>query len=173
MIGCARRRRGTTFAPLPFREDDVPCAAVSARQTFRVCSERLGRLSPGVQDSTVSRHQPRGTTMNRRELIQLGLSSVAATALPSALWAQGSYPTRPIRLIVPFSPGGVVDVTGRLWADQVKTSLGTVVVENLSGAGGTRGASDVARAEPDGYTVLLGNTSTQVLNPAIMPKAPY
>ena len=111
--------------------------------------------------------------MNRRELIQFGLSAATATALPSALWAQSAYPTRPIRLIVPFSPGGVVDVTGRLWADQVKTSLGTVVVENLSGAGGTRGASDVARADPDGYTVLLGNTSTQVLNPAIMPKPPY
>jgi tripartite-type tricarboxylate transporter receptor subunit TctC len=111
--------------------------------------------------------------MNRRELIGLGLSSLAATAAPSALLAQAQYPTRPIRLIVPFAPGGVVDVTGRLWADQVKSSLGTVVIENLSGAGGTHGASEAARAEPDGYTVLLGNTSTQVLNPAIMAKPPY
>jgi tripartite-type tricarboxylate transporter receptor subunit TctC len=111
--------------------------------------------------------------MNRRELIGLGLSSLAAAAAPSALLAQAQYPARPIRLIVPFAPGGVVDVTGRLWADQVKSSLGTVVVENLSGAGGTHGASEAARAEPDGYTVLLGNTSTQVLNPAIMAKPPY
>jgi len=111
--------------------------------------------------------------MNRRELIRLGLSSLAVTAAPSALLAQTQYPIRPIRLVVPFAPGGVVDVTGRLWADQVKTSLGTVVVENLSGAGGTHGAGEVARADADGYTVLLGNTSTQVLNPAIMPKAPY
>jgi tripartite-type tricarboxylate transporter receptor subunit TctC len=111
--------------------------------------------------------------MNRRELIRLGLSSLAISTAPSALLAQAQYPTRPIRLVVPFAPGGVVDVTGRLWADLVKSSLGTVVVEILSGAGGTHGAGEVARAEPDGYTVLLGNTSTQVLNPAIMPKAPY
>ncbi len=111
--------------------------------------------------------------MNRRETLRLGLSTLAAAALPLPTFAQANYPDRPIKLIVPFAPGGVVDVTGRLWADQVKTSLGTVVVENLPGAGGTRGAGEAARAEPDGYTVLLGNTSTQVLNPAIMPKAPY
>jgi tripartite-type tricarboxylate transporter receptor subunit TctC len=112
--------------------------------------------------------------MNRREIIKLGLSAAAGSvALPYPLMAQASYPDRPIRLVVPFAAGGVVDVIGRLWADQVKTGLGTVVVENLGGAGGTIGASDVARAQPDGYTVLLGNTSTQILNPAIMPKAPY
>jgi tripartite-type tricarboxylate transporter receptor subunit TctC len=111
--------------------------------------------------------------MNRRRFVTAGLSASAVLATPRPLWAQASYPDRPIRLVVPFSAGGVVDVIGRLWADQVKSALGTVVVENLGGAGGTLGAGEVARAQPDGYTVLLGNTSTQILNPAIMPKAPY
>ena len=111
------------------------------------------------------------TTFDRRAAIRLGLAGLASAALPTAALAQ--YPERPIRLVVPFAPGGVVDVMGRLWADQMKTLLGTVVVENLGGGGGTTGAGEAARSQPDGYTVLLGNTSTQVLNPAIMPRPPY
>jgi tripartite-type tricarboxylate transporter receptor subunit TctC len=115
--------------------------------------------------------------MNRRQAFRLGASALFATAMltatPSLLMAQGKYPEQPIRLVVPFSPGGVVDLVGRLWADNVKDHLGTVYVDNKGGAGGTIGAGEVSRAAPDGYTVLLGNTSTQILNPAIMPKAPY
>jgi tripartite-type tricarboxylate transporter receptor subunit TctC len=117
--------------------------------------------------------------MNRRRLLELGLASLAGTALsPLAAWpqrayAQGAYPERPIKLVVPFAPGGVVDVVGRLWAEKVKGTLGTVVVENQGGGGGTIGAAEVSRGRPDGYTLLLGNTSTQIINPAIMPKAPY
>ena len=86
---------------------------------------------------------------------------------------QAQYPDRPIRLVIPFAAGGVNDIIGRLWAEKVRPSLGTVVVENRGGAGGTIGASDVAKAAPDGYTVLLGNISTMVLNPEIMRRAPY
>jgi len=112
--------------------------------------------------------------MNRREIVKLGLSAFAAsTAAPGALWAQDKYPIRPIRLVVPFPGGGVVDTIGRLWGDGVRSDLGPVVVDNKPGAGGTIGAADASRAKPDGYTVLLGNTSTQILNPAIMPSAPY
>jgi tripartite-type tricarboxylate transporter receptor subunit TctC len=109
--------------------------------------------------------------MNRRHLIKLGLASLAAPFVRVPAFAQ-AYPERPIKLIVPFAPGGVVDVIGRMWAEKVK-ALGTIVVENQGGAGGVIGASDVAHAAPDGYTILLGNTSTQVLNPSIMPKRPY
>ena len=92
---------------------------------------------------------------------------------PVSALAQAKYPDRPIRLIVPFAPGGVADVVARLWADKMASLLGTVVIENRGGASGMIGAAEVARSEPDGYTILLGNTSTQVLNPAITPSPPY
>lgn len=112
--------------------------------------------------------------MKRRDVLTLGLASLSATALsPLSALAQGKYPDRPIRLVVPFAPGGVVDAIGRLWAERMKPLLGTVVVENHGGGGGVIGTAEVARAQPDGYTLLLGNTSTQVLNPTIMPKVPY
>jgi tripartite-type tricarboxylate transporter receptor subunit TctC len=110
--------------------------------------------------------------MNRRDVLRLGLASLSCTALSPLALAQ-KYPDRPIRLVVPFAPGGVTDVIGRLWAEKVKTSLGTVYIENQGGASGVTGAGEVARAQPDGYTILLGNTSTQVLNPAVMPRVPY
>ncbi len=106
--------------------------------------------------------------MNRRDLIKLGLLSAAAW--PAAALA---YPDRPIRLIVPFSPGGATDVAARLWAEKMKPELGTVVVENKGGGGGSIGATEVARSQPDGHTFLFGNTSTQVLIPAIASHPTY
>jgi tripartite-type tricarboxylate transporter receptor subunit TctC len=112
--------------------------------------------------------------MNRRDLLASGVATLATTALgPLSAFAQGRYPDRAIRLMVPFSAGGVVDAVGRQWAERVKPHLGTVVVENQGGAGGTIATGEVARAQPDGYTALLANTSIMVLNPAIMPKVPY
>ena len=112
--------------------------------------------------------------MKRRKFLTYGLASLSAPALaPLTSFAQGAYPDHPIKLIVPFAPGGVVDAVGRLWAEKVKTRLTTIIVENQGGAGGTTGALDVARSVPDGYTLLLGNTSTQVLNPLSMAKPPY
>jgi tripartite-type tricarboxylate transporter receptor subunit TctC len=112
--------------------------------------------------------------MRRGGIVLCALSAFAATALlPARAPAQSDYPNRTIKLIVPFAAGGVVDVIGRLWADKMKPLLGTVVVENQGGASGSIGATEVARAAPDGYTLLLGNTSTQVLNPAIMARPPY
>ena len=87
--------------------------------------------------------------------------------------ARFAYPDRAIRLVVPFSPGGATDVVGRLWAEKMKPLLGTVVTENRGGGGGVTGAAEVARAQPDGHTFLFGNTSTQVLIPAIMTNPPY
>ncbi len=101
-----------------------------------------------------------------------GLAALSASAL-APLAAQATYPERPIRLVVPFAPGGVVDVVGRHWASRMKPLLGTVVVENQGGAGGTIGATEVARAQPDGYTLLLGNTSTQIINPTVMSGIRY
>jgi tripartite-type tricarboxylate transporter receptor subunit TctC len=108
--------------------------------------------------------------INRRDAIKYGLATLASTALPLPAFA---YPDKPIRLIVPFSPGGATDVVGRLWADKMKPKFGTVVAENKGGGGGVIGATEVARAAPDGHTFLFGNTSTQVLIPAIADNPPY
>src|SRR5688572_1068898 len=97
----------------------------------------------------------------------------ALLAAPSLALAQDKYPSRPIRLVIPFPPGGIMDTIGRQWVEKVTPSLGTIVVENRSGAGGVVGAGEVARAKPDGYTILMGNTSTQVLNPTAMRNPPY
>src|SRR5262249_31031379 len=112
---------------------------------------------------------PQATDMNRRTFCKLGLAGIAAALPFSAL----AWPDRPIKLTVPFSPGGATDVVGRLWAEKMKAKFGTVVVENKGGGGGLIGAAEVARSAPDGETFLFGNTSTQVLIPAIADKPPY
>jgi tripartite-type tricarboxylate transporter receptor subunit TctC len=73
-----------------------------------------------------------------------------------------AYPSRPIRLVIPFPPGGAYDAVGRPLADKLKPLLGTVVIENIGGGGSSLGAASVARARPDGYTILLGGTQTHV-----------
>ena len=88
--------------------------------------------------------------------------------------AAQSYPTKPIRLLVPYPPGGPVDNIGRILAQPLSPILGqNVVVENRSGAGGSVGAEAVARAGPDGYMLLLGNTGPMTVNPVLQPKLPY
>src|ERR1700677_2986557 len=95
--------------------------------------------------------------VSRRHSLCL-LRGAALSALPD-LAAADTYPSRPVRLVLPFPPGGVFDIVGRPWADKVKTSLGTVFVENQPGAGGSVAAAAVAHAEPDGYTIFLGSSS--------------
>ncbi len=107
--------------------------------------------------------------MHRRNLLKFGLGSLIGSALPaSLLQAEAAYPKRTIKLVVPFAPGGLVDTIGRLWADRINKTLGTTIVENEGGAGGALGAATVARAPADGYTLLLGNSTTQVLMPLAM-----
>ncbi len=108
--------------------------------------------------------------LRRRQFLKGGLAAASAAALSSPALA---YPDRVIRLVVPFSPGGATDVAARLWAAKMKPALGAIVVENKGGGGGVLGATEVARSQPDGHTFVFGNTSTQVLIPAIMPKPPY
>src|ERR1700748_1813657 len=108
--------------------------------------------------------------MDRREFLR-SAAALATAALPVPAFA--AFPERPIKLIVPFSPGGATDVVGRLWAEKMKARFGTVVTENKGGGGGLIGAPKVSRAKPDGETLLFGNTSTQVLIPAIADKPPY
>ncbi len=112
--------------------------------------------------------------MNRREVLQVGVGALSATALtPHDVLAQARFPERPIKLLIPFSAGGVTDIVGRRWAERMKGPLGTIYVENQGGAAGTIGATDVARSPADGYSILLGNTSVIVLNPMTSTKLSY
>ena len=86
---------------------------------------------------------------------------------------QSKYPDRPIRLVVPFAPGGLYDSTARPFVESVKPHLGTVVAENMGGGGGSLGAAAVARAQPDGYTILFGGTPMLVVNPIASTRLPY
>ena len=96
------------------------------------------------------------------------------TALCSHMaWAQ-NYPAKPVTLVIPFPPGGGTDTGGRILAEQLSKKWGQpVVVENKGGAAGQIGADLVAKAKPDGYTLLLGNIGTQAINPSLYPKMPY
>lgn len=111
--------------------------------------------------------------MKRRDLLAFGAAMLCSGTTLSRALAQAKYPDRPIKLVVPFVPGGVNDAVARLWADRVKAPLGTVFIENQGGAGGAVGGAAVARAQPDGYTILLGGAGSQVLNPIAMSRPLY
>src|SRR5512145_72595 len=106
----------------------------------------------------------------RRTFLHMAAGVAALPAVSRIARAQ-AYPSRPIRLVIPFPPGGAYDAVGRPWAEKVKAPLGTVVVENIGGAGGSLGAAAVARARPDGYTILLGGTLTHI-NEALLKSKP-
>lgn len=114
--------------------------------------------------------------MKRRNVLTRGLlaaSTVASILMSTLLFAQERYPARPVRLVIPSIPGGVHDVIGRVWAEKVKPHFGSVVIDNRGGGGGLIGANDVAHAQPDGYSILLGSTSTHVLLTPVMANPPY
>ena len=106
----------------------------------------------------------------RRTFLRLTAVAVALPAMSRMAMAQ-AYPARPIRLVIPFPPGGAFDAVGRPLGDKMKVLLGTVVIENIGGGGSSLGAAAVARALPDGYTILLGGTQTHV-NEALLKTRP-
>jgi tripartite-type tricarboxylate transporter receptor subunit TctC len=106
----------------------------------------------------------------RRDLLHLAAGVVALPVVSRVAWAQ-AYPTHPIRLVIPFPPGGAFDAVGRPLADKLRPLLGTVVVDNIGGGGASLGAAAVARARPDGYTLLLGGTLPHV-NEAVLKSQP-
>jgi tripartite-type tricarboxylate transporter receptor subunit TctC len=99
------------------------------------------------------------------------LISLAVTTAPSA--QNAPFPTRPIKLVVPYPPGGPLDTAARALAEQVKQGLGVVVVENRPGAGGNIGVDQVAKSAADGYTLVIGAVATHAVNPWLFSKLPY
>jgi len=105
--------------------------------------------------------------MRRRDLLKAGLAAFAAQALPRGALAD-KYPDRPVRLIVPFPPGGAFDTIARPWAERTRPLFGQIVIENMGGAGGGVGAAYASHQRPDGYTLLLGGATTHItVNPSV------
>jgi tripartite-type tricarboxylate transporter receptor subunit TctC len=103
--------------------------------------------------------------LSRRHVLAL-----AAALAPCSAFAQNA---RPIRLVVPYAPGGPLDVIARALADRVKDSLGTVIVDNKPGAGGNLGADNVAKSPPDGHSIVMGAVATHAINPWLYTRIPY
>lgn len=111
--------------------------------------------------------------LKRRTALALAMVAASALALGPAAQAQ-EFPDRPVTLVVPFAAGGSTDVVARIIGQKMADDLGQqVVVENVAGAGGNLGADRVARAEADGYTILMGTVATHALNPLILKTKPY
>jgi tripartite-type tricarboxylate transporter receptor subunit TctC len=111
--------------------------------------------------------------MRRRDVLAYGVGVLSAPSLTLAAFGQAKYPDHPIRLVVPFPPGGGFDAVARPFADKMKPVLGTMVVENMGGGGSSLGAAAVAHARPDGYTILLGGSSTHVTEAILKSKPLY
>ncbi|MCU0920921.1 MAG: tripartite tricarboxylate transporter substrate binding protein [Burkholderiaceae bacterium] len=110
--------------------------------------------------------------MNTRRFLRSAVALVLA--LPMAWVAAQGFPTKTVTIVVPFPPGGALDIVARGLAEQMRTDLGQqVIVDNRAGAGGTVGSGAVARAAPDGYTILLGSVATHAIAAGLYPKLPY
>ena len=115
-------------------------------------------------------HNKRAMTLLRRRFLQL---AAGAVALPRPAHAQ-AWPTRTITLIVPFAPGGATDVSARVVAEHMSRTLGQqIVVQNVPGAGGTVGSTRAMRADPDGYTILMGHVGTHAVAVPLFPNLAY
>jgi tripartite-type tricarboxylate transporter receptor subunit TctC len=106
--------------------------------------------------------------LRRRRL----LAAAALPLLPLGVRAQ-AWPSRPIRLVVPYPTGGAPDIIGRMLAQEMEKTIGAIVVENRPGAGGVTGSDLVSKSTPDGHTLLVTTTATKSINPALMPNFPY
>ncbi|MFA7666954.1 MAG: tripartite tricarboxylate transporter substrate binding protein [Burkholderiaceae bacterium] len=129
-----------------------------------------------MSKSIDSRVHGAGHAPRRAVVHALAVGLLAAGAAPFALPAnaQEAWPSKPIRFVVPYPPGGPLDQVARLLAESLREPLGqTVIVENRPGAGGNLGADNVAKSAPDGYSIVMGAVATHAINPYLYAKMPY
>jgi tripartite-type tricarboxylate transporter receptor subunit TctC len=140
--------------------------------TIRLCTG----VSYPVRCETLRRIQlseNQGIVMDRRSLIAASTATALVVLAPFS-HAQAPYPNKPVRLIVPFAPGGTTDIVARVVSEKITPYLGaTLIVDNKAGGGGTVGAQEIVRAVPDGYTIGMATVSTVAANPAINPRIAY
>ena len=113
-------------------------------------------------------------TLNRRQWSQWAAATTLGSLTGTALAQDSKYPSKAIRMVIPFTPGGSADILGRAIGHELTTAWGqSVVPENVAGAGGSIGADRVAKASADGYTLLMGHVGTLAVTPTLYPKLPY
>src|SRR5437016_4905372 len=151
----------------------VAGAACSRFHTWSHFLRKTGVHFSGKCSNLRAHNLPGGPMkLPRRQFLHLTAAAAALPAIPRVAWAQ-AYPARPVRVIVPFAPGGPTDVFARLIAQKLSEHLGKqFYVENIGGAGGNIGAARAAQAAPDGYTMLVDGANL-VLNSALYPHVSY
>jgi tripartite-type tricarboxylate transporter receptor subunit TctC len=114
-------------------------------------------------------------TASRRRLLASGLKWLAPAALwPTRTFALSGWPTKPVRIVVPFAPAGTTDILARVLAPELGKAFGqTFIIDNKPGAGGNLGADAIAKSAPDGYNLLMGTVGTHAINAALYPKMPF
>jgi tripartite-type tricarboxylate transporter receptor subunit TctC len=111
---------------------------------------------------------------NRRTALAAAAAAAALTVLAAPSWAQGAWPNKPVRIIVPFAAGGTTDILARAMAPELSKAFGQpFIIDNRGGAGGNVGTDMVAKAPADGYTLLMGTVGTHGINRALYPKLPF
>lgn len=114
------------------------------------------------------------STLNRRQWSQWAAATALGSLAGTAVAQDSRYPSKAIRMVIPFTPGGSADILGRAIGHELTTAWGqSVVPENVAGAGGSIGADRVAKASADGYTLLMGHVGTLAVTPTLYPKLPY
>ncbi|MES2101941.1 MAG: tripartite tricarboxylate transporter substrate binding protein [Pseudomonadota bacterium] len=112
--------------------------------------------------------------MNSIDRRQLLIASTGALLLPASARAQAAWPTKPVRVVVPFAPAGTTDILARALAPELSKAFGQpFVIDNKPGAGGNLGADAIAKSAPDGYNLLMGTVGTHAINAALYPKMPF
>jgi tripartite-type tricarboxylate transporter receptor subunit TctC len=131
-------------------------------------------VSPRLRQTPVDPHKTGDkpmTTFSRRRLL---MAAAAASTAPASLLAQSAWPNKPVRIVVPFAPAGTTDILARALAPELSRVFGQpFIIDNKPGAGGNLGAEQVAKAAPDGHTLLMGTVGTHAINAALYPKMPF